>query len=85
MSERLAARPEPGDFIEFPRYNGTMGVWQVSSVLLGGLGEESVYGLRTVDLDDPRDTWGLRVTEMYVPVVLLEAVGYTVKRKEARR
>ena len=75
----------PGDFIEYPRYDGKMGVWQVGAVLLGGLGEESVVALRTVDLDDPRDSWGVRVTAMYVPVVLLEAVGYTVRRKGADR
>jgi hypothetical protein len=72
---------KPGDFIEFPRYDGHMGVWEVRSVLLGGLGEESVYGIRCVDLIDPRDFWGVRVTEMYVPTVLLESVGYTVKHK----
>lgn len=72
----------PGDFIEFRRHDGKMGVWEVRSVLLGGVGEESVYGIRTVDSLDPHDTWGTRVTEMYVPTVFLECLtGWNVVRR----
>ena len=64
-----------GDFVRFPRPDGKTGVWEVRSVLLGALGRESVYGIRVIDQGHPHDEHGMRVTEMYVPTVLLEAIN----------
>lgn len=64
-----------GDYVLFSRPNGKKAMWKVQSVLLGAEGQESVYGISVADLDAPHDLYGLRITEMYVPCVLLEAVA----------
>lgn len=63
------------DHIRFPRPGGTMGVWRITSHVVGGEGQESVYGITVVDAGHPRDEWGIPVATMYVPAVLLEAVA----------
>jgi hypothetical protein len=64
----------PGDVVRFPRPDGKTGAWEVRGVLIGAVGQESVYGVRVIDLDHPHDEYGLRITQMYVPCCLLEAI-----------
>lgn len=47
-------------------------VWRIEGDCLGGLGQESVYGLVSLDRDAPNDQDGKVATMMYVPVLLLE-------------
>lgn len=47
-------------------------VWCIECECLGGLGQESVYGLVSLDRDAPNDQDGKVATMMYVPVLLLE-------------
>lgn len=47
-------------------------VWCVECECLGGLGQESVYGLVPLDEQAPNDQDGKVTAVMYVPVLLLE-------------
>lgn len=76
MSDDRTGSPRflnPRDHIRFRRYDGTTGIWEVRAVLLGGLGQESVYGLRVIDAGHAYDEWGIRMTDLHVPCQLLEA------------
>lgn len=47
-------------------------VWRIECECLGGLGQESVYGLVPLDEQVPNSQDGTPVPVMYVPVLLLE-------------
>ena len=61
---------KPGDYIIYPTGDHVTYLWRITSVNHGGLGQESVVGLKSVTLN-PAFAEGYEVETMFVPWTLV--------------